>query len=175
MNKEYHELVNRIKELTSEIKELDRYIYPIKYFVNERGEYFKNSESIEALNILKEDINKVELLREKKDKERREIFDKLTEKCDHPVFINKMCPICGKWFYDVPDAYITIEIPSISNEDLRRALFTTDNRKHNNECLNKLIEIIKAAIKEKDTLASFEDGIEELQYEKDVNIRRKVR
>ena len=66
MNKEYHELVNRKKFLNSEIDGLNRYLSPIRYFINERGKYFKKDDSIKALSTIQEDVNKLELILESK-------------------------------------------------------------------------------------------------------------
>ena len=173
MDKEYLELVNKKKELNSEISELNSYIGPIRYFVNERGKYFKNDDSIKALNVLQEDINKIKLLIEEKEKERDEISKIIITNCNHPIIINKVCPICGKWFYKVPEALsITLEIPTMSDYDLIQALFTNINHTYKDEYLNKIIEIVKLAIKEEDTLLYFEEAIEELQYDKKAKIRR---
>lgn len=173
MDKEYHELVNRMKELNSEISKLDRYIYPIRYFVSERGEFFKNDDSIKALSIIQGDISKIEQLIDKKNEEINEISEALISNCNHPIIINKVCPICGEWFYQVPDdASIVLEIPNMSDHDLIQALFTNVNHTYKNEYLNKIIEIIKSALLEEDTLLYFEDAVEELQYDKNVKIRR---
>lgn len=173
MNKEYHELVNRMKILRSEIYKLDKYLSPIRYFVNERGKYFKNEDSIKALSIIQEDVDKMELLLKEKILERDKISETLTYNCTHPIVINKVCPICGDSFYQVPEtASISIEIPSVSNYEIIQALFTNNNHTYNNEYLNKIIEIIKSAIQAEDTLPYFEDAIEELQYDKNIKIRR---
>jgi hypothetical protein len=173
MDKEYRELVNRMKELNSEISKLDRNIYPIRYFVSERGKFFKNDDSIKALSIIQGDISKIEQLIDKKNEERNEISEALISNCNHPIIINKVCPICGKWFYQVlDDASIVLEIPNMSNHVLIQALFTNVNHTYKNEYLNKIIEIIKSALLEEDTLLYFEDAVEELQYDKNVKIRR---
>ena len=173
MNKEYHELVNRKKIINNEIDELNRHLSPIRYFINERGKYFKKDDSIKALSIIQEDLNKLELILEAKEKESEEISRTLTQNCKHPIIINKACPICGEWFYQTPKtASISIEIPSISNYEITRALFTNVDHTYNNEYLNRIIEIIKLAIQEEDTLSYFEESIEELQYDKNVKIRR---
>ena len=62
MNKEYHELVNRKKILNSEIFELNRYLFPIRKFIDKRSKDFKNEDSIKALSIIQEDLNKTELV-----------------------------------------------------------------------------------------------------------------
>ena len=173
MNKEYHELVNRKKIINNEIDELNRHLSPIRYFINERGKHFKKDDSIKALSIIQEDLNKLELILEAKEKESEEITRTLTQNCNHPIVINKACPICGEWFYQTPEtASISIEIPSISNYEITRALFTNADHTYNNEYLNRIIEIIKLAIQEEDTLSYFEESIEELQYDKNVKIRR---
>lgn len=177
MNNEYHELVNRKKILNSEIDGLNRYLSPIRYFIYERGKYFKKDDSIKALSIIQEDLNKLELILDEKEKEREEISRTLTQNCNHPIVINKVCPICGEWFYQIPEnASISIEIPSVSDSvsdyEITRALFTNVDRKYNNEYLNRIIETIKLAIQEEDTLSYFEESIEELQYDKNVKIRR---
>ena len=173
MNKEYYELVNKMKKINTEIEELKKNIYPIRYLITERGKYFKNDDSIRALNIIQEDLNKLELILEAKEKESEEISRTLTQNCNHPIVINKACPICGEWFYQTPEtASISIEIPSISNYEITRALFTNVDYTYNNEYLNRIIEIIKLAIQEEDTLSYFEESIEELQYNKNVKIRR---
>lgn len=173
MNKEYHELVNRKKIINNEIDELNRHLSPIRYFINERGKYFKKDDSIKALSIIQEDLNKLELILEAKEKESEEISRTLTQNCNHPIIINKACPICGEWFYQTPKtASISIEIPSISNYEITLALFTNADHTYNNEYLNRIIEIIKLAIQEEDTLSYFEESIEELQYDKNVKIRR---
>ena len=173
MNKEYHELVNRKKILNNEICELDRYLSPIRHFVNERGKHFKKDDSIKALSIIQEDLNKLELILEAKEKESEEISRSLTQNCNHPIVINKACPICGKGFYQTPETTsITLEIPSIPYYQITRALFTDVDYTYNNEYLKKIIEIIKLAIQEEDTLSYFEEAIEELQYDKNVKIRR---
>ena len=173
MNNEYHELVNRKKNLNSEIDGLNRYLSPIRYFINERGKYFKNEDSIKALSTIQEDLNKLELILEAKEKEREEISRTLIQNCNHPIVINKVCPICGEGFYQIPEtAYISIEIPSVSGYAITQALFTNVDYTYNNEYLNKIIEAIKLAIQEEDTLSYFEESIEELQYDKNVKIRR---
>ena len=173
MNKEYHELVNRKKILNSEIDGLNRYLSPIRYFINERGKHFKKDDSIKAINIIQEDISGLELLLEKKVMERNKISEILIENCNHPFTINNVCPICGKLFYHIPEnTSIIIEIPSISNYEITRALFTNVDYTYNNEYLNRIIEIIKLAIQEEDSLSYFEESIEELQYDKNVKIRR---
>ena len=173
MNKEYHELVNRKKIINNEIDELNRHLSPIRYFINERGRDFKKDDSIKALSIIQEDLNKLELILEAKEKESEEISRTLTQNCNHPIVINKSCPICGRWFYQTPKtASISIEIPSISNDEITQAIFTNVDYTYNNEYLNRIIEIIKLAIQEEDTLSYFEESIEELQYDKNVKIRR---
>ena len=173
MNKKYYESVNRIKILNNEIYELDRYLSPIRYFVKERGKYFKKDESIKALSIIQEDLNKMELSLKEKEIERDKMYRILTQNCNHSIVINKVCPICGKLFYQVPETTsITLEIPSISYYEITQALFTDVKGTYNNEYLNKIIEIIKLAIQEEDTLLYFENAIEELQYDKNVKIRR---
>ena len=152
---------------------MNRHLSPIKYFINERGNHFKKDDSIKALSIIQEDLNKLELILEAKEKESEEISRTLTQNCNHPIVINKACPICGERFYQIPEtASISIEIPSISNYEITRALFTNVDHTYNNEYLNRIIEIIKLAIQEEDTLSYFEESIEELQYDKNVKIRR---
>ena len=173
MNKEYHELVNREKVLNNEICELDRYLSPIRYFVNERGKYFKKDDSIKALSIIQEDLNKMELSLKEKEIERDKISRTLIYNCNHSIVINKVCPICGRSFYQAPETTsITLEIPSISYYEITQALFTDVKGTYNNEYLKKIIEIIKLAIQEEDTLSYFEEASEELQYDKNVKIRR---
>ena len=60
----------------------------------------------------------------------------------------------------------------MSDHDLIQALFTNVNHTYKNEYLNKIIEIIRSALLEEDTLLYFEDAVEELQYDKNVKIRR---
>ena len=71
MNKEYYELVNRKKILNNEIYELDIYLSPIIYFINERWKHFKKDDSIKALSIIQEDLNKMELVLEEKKNRKR--------------------------------------------------------------------------------------------------------
>ena len=173
MNKEYHELVNRKKIINNEIDELNRHLSPIRNFINERGKHFKKDDSIKALSIIQEDLNKLELILVAKEKESEEISRTLTQNCNHPIVINKACPICGEWFYQTPEtASISLEIPNMSDHDLIQALFTNVNHTYKNEYLNKIIEIIESAPLEEDTLLYFEDAVEELQYDKNVKIRR---
>ena len=60
----------------------------------------------------------------------------------------------------------------MSGSDLIQALFTNVNRTYKNEYLNKVVEIIKLAVIEENTFLYFEDAIEELQYDKNVKVRR---
>ena len=173
MDKEYLELVNRKKILNGEIDKLNRYLSPIKCFVNTNEKNFKNEDSIKALNIIQEDIDKIELILEEKLAERDEIYRILTKNCNHSIIINKMCPICGEWFYEVPKtANIALEIPSISDRELAYSLFSDYKYTRKNKYLSKIVEIIKEAIQEEDTLSYFETNIEELQYDENVKIKR---
>lgn len=173
MNKEYYELINKKKILNDEIFKLDSYLSPIRYFINESGEYFKNDDSIKALSIIQEDLNKMELLLKEKKIESEKISRTLTQNCTHQIFINNVCPICGNVFYQIPKtSSISIEIPFVSDYQIRQALFTNDNHMYNDEYSNKIIEIIKLAIQDEDTLLYFEEAIEELQYDKNVKIKR---
>ena len=172
MNKEYHELVNRIKILNDEINELNEYISPIRYFLEERGKFFRKEDSIKALSIIEEDIEKMEFLLRDKRIEKEEIFVIINRNCNHSIVFNNVCPICGEEFYQTPETTsISIEIPAVSNNEIRQAIFTST---YNicNEYLKRIIDIFKASIKEENTLLYFEDDIEELQYDRNVKIRR---
>ena len=184
MNKEYYELVNKIKKINTEIEELKKNIYPIRYLITKRGKYFKNDDSIRALNIIKEDLKKQEQVLNGKEIEREKISETLANNCNHPFVINKVCPLCGKWYYEIPKTTsIALEIPASDYTIItmfQTLLFTnidyTNYCKNDyydkNDCLNRITEIIKLAIQEEDPLLYFKSAIEELQYDKDIKIRR---
>ena len=170
MNKEYHELVNEIKILNNEIEKLSKNLFPIKHFINENGAYFKNEDSIKALSIIQEDINKMEIVLNEKKTQRDKISERLTQNCNHPIIINTVCPLCAERFYQAPETTsIILEIPNVSNYEIANALFTNEDQENNNE---KIIEIINLAIQQEDTLLYFKNAIEEIQYDKNVKIRR---
>ena len=184
MNKEYYELVNKMKKINKEIEELKKNIYPIRYLITERGKYFKNDDSIRALNIIKEDLKKQEQVLNEKEIEREKISETLANNCNHPFVINKVCPLCGKRYYEIPKTTsIALEIPESDYTIItmfQNLLFTnidyTNYCKNDyydkNDCLNRITEIIKLAIQEEDPLLYFKSAIEELQYDKDIKIRR---
>ncbi len=178
MNKEYYELVNKMKKINTEIEELKKNMYPIRYLITERGKYFKNDDSIRALNIIKEDLKKQEQVLNGKEIEREKISETLANNCNHPFVINKVCPLCGKWYYEIPKTTsIALEIPESDYTIItmfQTLLFTNFDYTYNNDndCLNRITEIIKLVIQEEDTLLYFKSAIEELQYDKDIKIRR---
>jgi hypothetical protein len=112
----------------------------------------------------------MEIVLNEKKTQRDKKSERLTQNCNHPIIINTVCPLCAQRFYQAPETTsIILEIPYVSNYEIANALFTNEDQENNNE---KIIEIINLAIQQEDTLLYFKNAIEEIQYDKNVKIRR---
>ena len=179
MNKEYHELVNRKKQLNTEICKLNKELRPIRYFLEEKGKYFESIESKKALQEIKKIVDEKQNVLDIKERENHVISNTLIENCSHPFIINGNCPICGRYFYnEVPKTTaISVELPISTplESEMIYTLFTNYKRRYSNKYLDKIIEILKEAIDAEDTLSYFEEAIEEFQYDEKVKVRRLIK
>lgn len=174
MNKELIKKMKEIKELNIKITELINFINEIDNFVNTKGKYYTNDESIEALNKIKEILTiKREEYKIKNDKIIK-IKNRLQKSCNHEIIIgddlNTYCTICKKLIIHVPESTM-LEIKLPSRFDFETLIHS--NNQHNGKILqDRIFEIIEEGMESENLLSCIEEPLEELQYITNIKIRR---
>jgi len=158
MNKD---LRNEKKKLKMELINLSNFISLSDDFLNKKGKYFINQESIEALKEMQKflDIKRTEY---KKTRDRfKNVKRKIQESCNHEIVVsdefNKHCAICGKLIID---------------EKMLLEIKLSDNYYNGKLVKDIIYEIVEEGIEKEDLLSYVEEEIDELQYSVNIKVRR---
>lgn len=174
MNKE---LKKEIEELESEVRKMSISISEVKDFLREKGKYYKNEESIKALNQIENLVNKQEDEYQKVKKKARKMRKKFQEICPHEITLeddlNCYCVFCHELIlHDNPSTILKIKLPIGLGFIGREALIHSDDEQNGKRIEDRIYEIIEEGLEKEDTLVYVEESLEDLQYTANVKVRR---
>lgn len=149
LKKDYENLTRKFCDLRSQIAELNT-------FLEKQSKIYSRKESIDALNKIREflEIKGDEEVQMHKDLNVLRI--KIDDACGHSVVIKKwsdwVCPVCGKYFYVIPDCTIY----GVETDD--------------SKTFNAIMKLVEEYLNENRLID--ENILEEIQYSYDVKVRR---